>query len=280
MNNARDIAVIAYNRPDKLRRSLSSLDLTRVHVFIDGPSGYTDIKKVYHCGRVCEEFGVEYTLRKTNIGLPANVIMSVDHVLSYSNTVIVIEDDVVISTTAQRFLDFGLRKFSDDNEVVQIGLYNPVFYEQNGFVKLPRICSWGWATWRDRWNSIDFNVEGYSDHLIEIKDKMMPDMYLMLRNQYEGRFSAWVARADFSRALNNQTVVYPSVSLSKNFGADGSGINTPSTTKFDLYFGVDVDADELLSTEISSHEIIDEFNHFYRPSFKSRLRLWARSLGI
>lgn len=280
MHSTNDIAVIAYNRPDKLRRSLSSLDIERVHVFIDGPAGYKDIDAVLQCREVCKAFGVKYTLRRTNIGLPANVIMSVDHVLGHSETVIVIEDDVVISPVAQNFLDRALIQFAKDSDVVQIGLYNPVFSEEKGYVKLPRICSWGWATWRDRWRAIDFNVKEYSDRLFEAKDKMMPDMYLMLRNQYEGRFSAWVARADFSRALNNQTVVYPSVSLSKNFGADGSGLNTPQTTKFDITYGVTVAADKLLATEIPVHKIMHEFNDFYRPPFKSQLRLWARKFGI
>ena len=280
MSHCLDIAVIAYNRPDKLHQCLLSLDLSRVHVFIDGPSNSTEIDAVLQCGNLCEDLDAVYTIRKANVGLAANIIMSVDHVLSYSETAIVVEDDVIVSPCAKEFLDRALVKFFDDEDVLQIGLYNPAATEHHGYVKLPRICSWGWATWRSRWATIKFNILDHKGCLTENKDKIMPDMYLMIRNQYEGQFTAWVARADLSRAINNQVVVYPSINLSRNFGADGSGINTPSTTKFDVNYSDTVDVDQLLAFEIPTGDIISNFQKFYTPSVKSRLRLWARNVGV
>lgn len=286
MNTEKNIVVTAFNRPEKLENVLSSLPKERVTVYIDGPRNESDAEGINKTIDICVKTGVTYVARERNAGLAKSVISAVNETLSLFETAIVVEDDVIVSPAGLRFLEAALDHYRDDEDVFQVGLYLPPHVSVPGetvrAVKIPRICSWGWGIWRDRWASIDWNCAQYSKSIFKAKELEFGgrDMKTMIINQLEGRPTGWVARADFNRALLRRVCIYPTIGLTKNIGTDGSGVNTPKTDRYDLNAPIDFKGDIEVDVVLEYDSIRNDFESFYTRNLKSDLVVMLRRLGL
>ena len=102
-----------------------------------------------------------------------------------------------------------------------------------------RGCSWGWATWKDRWELVDWKLKNYYRERFDIKNQkqfmrggnLMPSM---LRAQMSGKIDSWYVRWAYEASKRNKYTVYPTKSLVRNIGLDGSGTHC-STDMHDKY---------------------------------------------
>lgn len=82
--------------------------------------------------------------------------------------VIALEDDTVPGRDFLRFCRWGLETYRDDKEVFSVCGYQRTPLDETGFrsavIREPWFTPWGWATWRDRWDSI--RGEWYPDHMV------------------------------------------------------------------------------------------------------------------
>jgi hypothetical protein len=90
--------------------------------------------------------------RNTNFGLARNITDGVTTVLARHESVIVVEDDIVVSPFFLRFMNEALQTYRDVPRVGSISGYclpltDPV--PETYFIR--GADCWGWATWRDRW---------------------------------------------------------------------------------------------------------------------------------
>lgn len=183
---------------------------------------------------------------KKNKGLAASVISGVTKVLTKYNKIIVLEDDLIVSTDFLNYMNDALNFYDEDKKIWSISGYGPKLhclekYDKDLYLS-PRGSSWGWATWQDRWDSIDWDLKEFTK-LKQTKQMRKQfelggdDMYKMLELQVFRKIDSWAIRWCFSQFLQNTYTVYPAKSkvvndgFNDNKGTHNSGKSTKWNTK-------------------------------------------------
>lgn len=276
------IAVFCYNRPEHLKRTISALqknvgaELSEVWFFSDGPVGEKDLALVEAVRVVLNNVQgfkkVRVLKSKENQGLAMTIIKGVRAVLEENPACIVLEDDLETSPYFLDFLNRGLSFYSDDPDVFSVSGYCPPIdipgdYEAEAY-RFPRINSWGWGTWRDRWNSVDWDVKGF-DTFISNKNAVKKlsgqgkDLPVMLLKQQTGTIGSWAVRFNQACFKAGRTNIYPVKSLVRNRGADGTGTHMKNSGK---YFTRLSEKPLQPQPAYENAEISKAFRNFYRPS--------------
>ena len=234
------IAVFAFRRPDHLRRCLAALSAangageSQLIVFCDGARDESEralVDRTREVARAASGFAsVEVIEAQRNKGLAASVIEGVTHVLAEHETVIVVEDDLVVSQDFLAFMNQGLSLYRDDKRVVSIHGFLPAVeapMPQSFFLR--GADCWGWATWREAWLNANFDGVDLLDQLRNHPDRSQFDFdgaypYLeMLQDQVDRAIDSWAIRWYASAFLDDRYTLHPGVSLVTNIGMEGSG---------------------------------------------------------
>ena len=243
------VVLLAYNRPEALRRTLAALaadDLaprTDLFIRIDGPKKEADAEKVKAVREVALAASgfctVDVGWEKKNRGLASSVIAGVDRVLEISDTVIVLEDDLVTHPGFLTFLNEGLERYADVPEVFSVCGYSNCVRMPSGYGFDAYFCSrsssWGWATWRNRWQSVDWSPTPASlqKHALAFNRWGGSDCAKMLREWMEGKNSSWAIRFCYSQFLQGKVSLFPTESLvDPSAGFDGDGTHCGSYNRF------------------------------------------------
>ena len=250
------VVLFAFNRPDALQRSLTALaaaDLaseTDLFIRIDGPRNEIDVEKtavVREVALAAQGFRhVEVLWADKNQGLGPSVIQGVEHILSFSETVIVLEDDLVVSRGFLVYMNRALRQYAGDVRVFSVSGYTnrvtlPEGYQFDAYFG-PRSSSWGWATWRDRWQSVDWNPTPASlqKNACSFNRWGGSDCSKMLRDWMEGRNHSWAIRFCYSQFLLGKTSLFPVRScVDPSAGFEGDGTNCRKYNRFKFNFDPD-----------------------------------------
>ena len=243
------VVLFAFNRPDTLRVTLDALaanDLaseTRLFIRLDGPRNEAEADLVSAVREVaCRAHGfksVDVVGSDKNRGLATSVIAGVEEILAFSEEVIVMEDDLVTHPEFLTFLNAALDRYRDDPAVFSVCGYSsdvrvPAGYGYDAYF-CPRSSSWGWATWRDRWRSVDWNPTPASLklHARAFNRWGGSDCTAMLRAWSEGRNSSWAIRFCYSQFLQGKVSLFPVLSLvNPSAGFDGRGTHFKSYSRF------------------------------------------------
>jgi hypothetical protein len=167
------------------------------------------------------------------------------------------------------------------------GIIIPVGYHFTTYLA-PRIGSWGWATWRHRWESVDWEVKDFDSFFRDGETRRAfeaggNDLPTMLMKQKAGLINSWAVRFEYARFQARALTVYPVVSLVKNLGADGSGTHMSRSKKY-LSPTVDfINADRFSPPDYTEAKFVRHFKHFYNTSwfrcginFFKRINYWLK----
>lgn len=248
------ITLFCFNRPDLFQRTLTALsrnllaDKTSLTIFCDGPRHEKDepgTRAVRELAKKAQGVAsVEVVERPKNMGCAASIIDGLTEMFCLHEQLIVIEDDIVTSPYTLRFLSEGLAHYADNEQVFNIAAWTPphiarkiaVDYPYDVYA-IPRFnCSGGWASWRDRFQDIDWSVKDYqifknSPQLRKAFNAGGDDLSLMLDDQMQGKIDAWDIRADYARFKKNMLGINPVRSYALNIGM-GSGTHTTTATTY------------------------------------------------
>jgi glycosyltransferase involved in cell wall biosynthesis len=282
MSEKYPVAIFCYNRPEHLRRTIDALRQNEgageslVYFFSDGPAADKDREAVKAVRAILDDvrgFGeVRIVKNDVNQGLATSVIKGVTKVLAESPACIVMEDDLETSPWFLDFMNKGLAVYADDPAVFSVSGYCPPIcvpkdYSAEGF-RFPRINSWGWGTWRDRWEKVDWEVKDF-DRFISDKEAVKQlshqgkDLPVMLLKQQTGKIGSWAVRFNQACFRERKTNVYPVKSLVRNIGADGSGTHMDASGKY--YTPLCQEPLQPLPAYENAF-ISRAFRRFYRPS--------------
>lgn len=247
------IAIFAFNRPDLLQRTLTALaandlaDKASVTFFCDGPRHEKDepgTRAVRELAKKAQGFAaVEVVERSKNMGCAASVIDGLTEMFRLHEQLIVIEDDIVTSPYTLRFLSEGLARYADNERVFNIAAWTPPNIAPNlpanypyDVYAIPRFNCWGWASWRDRFQDIDWAVQDYqefknSPQLRRLFNAGGEDLALLLDMQMAGKINSWAIRADYARFKKNMVGINPMRSYTLNIGM-GSGTHTTTASTY------------------------------------------------
>lgn len=207
--NLAPIVVFGFNRPKQFEETLKSLSKcfkasqSQVYIFIDGPRDSTDSEVVLEVINVAMNFKDAFkkmilSKRDKNAGLAKSVIEGVTSVLHYHPNVIVLEDDLTVSKDFIVYMNKALDYYSCFSNVSSISgfsmgiKYNNSTYD-NFFHGRP--CSWGWGTWKTRWDVIDWKYQPKSFHqrlLLRLKTfKYGQDIFRMYNQNCHEKINSW-----------------------------------------------------------------------------------------
>jgi len=282
MQELAPIVLFVYNRPWHTKKTIEALRNNELagesdlFIFADNTADEKNRESVDSVRRYVKTIDgfktVNIVERETNFGLAKNVISGVTEVIDRYNKVIVLEDDIVCSRIYLSYMNKLLSYYRANEKVYSVTGYTfpikiPVEYKYDVYFSL-RASSWGWGTWKDRWETVDWEVKDYDNFIINpehIKSFNTggDDLTLMLRNQVEGKIDSWSIMWSYAHFKNNSYCVFPTKSRLENIGADGSGIHTDRTKKYDVL--LNEDETKLILTEeiILNDEIILNFQKFF-----------------
>lgn len=294
------IAFFCFNRADKTEQVLNALRAnnlaaeSEIFIFCDGPRNIKDlphIKAVHAVVDKLEGFKkIHVVKREVNHGSQFSIIFGIHSVLENHDSIIVVEDDILTSKDFLTFINQGLEFYKDEQNVWCVSGLNfhenlinfPPNYSEDVFFVHGKTSSWGWGTWKDRWQKIDFEIKDYESFaknkkLIKAFNRAGGNMFDMLRMQKENRISAWDIQMSYSMFKKNAYTVHSTKPLLKNIGFDGSGTHTTSNqnlANFEFDEGSNFKFKNL--SEITDNALAEKaYLSFQRDPFF--LVKWARS---
>ena len=255
VHNLAPIIVFAFNRPEALRNTIHSLlrnteaQESELYVFVDGarpdkPGETEKVKDVQEYVKSIKGFkNVHYTFSERNKGLGASIIQGVTAVINQYGKVIVLEDDLVFSENFLAFMNEGLRRYERESRVFSVCGYGNKVKVPDGYAGDAYFCarssSWGWATWADRWNSVDWELKDWDKYARMRKAFNRwggSDCFGMLKDWKQGKNQSWAIRFCFSQFLQDKWSLFPVTSKVRNDGFDGMGTNCKRWSRFRYVF--------------------------------------------
>ncbi len=290
------IVLFTYNRPHHTRKTVEALlknplaFASHLYIFSDEAKAPEDQDAVHLVRTYLKNIrgfkSVTPVFHNQNKGLATSIIEGVSEVFKTYEKVIVLEDDLETSPHFLSYMNDALNYYVP-NKIWSIAAYTPnikipIDYAYNTYLA-HRNCSWGWATWKQNWESTDWDVKDFKDFFID-KNKRQQferggnDLSIMLLKQQQQIIHSWSVRFNYAAYINNLPSVYPTQSHINNMGTDGSGTNMKKSGKYDseLVSGASTDfiycPDHFIYDEIGS-----SFKQFYNTSMYRRVINWYKT---
>ena len=249
------IILFAFNRLESLKATVASVlrnseaAESDLYVFVDGVRSnkrgeLEKVREVQEYVKTISGFNsVNYTFAKHNKGLGPSIIAGVTEVINRYGRAIVLEDDLILSQNCLSFMNQGLDKYEKELKVFSVCGYSNKVKVPKGYLADSYFCvrssSWGWATWADRWNSVDWDLRDWKKYEV-MKSAFNrwggSDCFGMLQDWKEGRNKSWAIRFCFSQFLQKKMSLFPIVSKVNNDGFDGDGTNCKKYNRFKFEF--------------------------------------------
>ena len=246
------IVLFVYNRPVHTKQTIEALaknDLaieSDLVIYSDAPKDEAAVNGVTEVRTIIKETigfkSVKIIEREENWGLADSIIDGVTKIINQYGRVIVLEDDLITNQYFLKFMNDCLDLYLKDDRIWSISGYTlPIYNDSvmdNDTYLLMRSWSWGFATWCDRWGTINWDHSYYSK---KIKDRRVrkkiikhvgEDLILMMRKQINGYIDSWYVRWQISQAINDKYCVYSRDGFVDNIGNDGSGSHCGISNKF------------------------------------------------
>ena len=244
------IVIFVYNRADHFIQTYNALAACKeakkseLFIFSDGTkseAGAAKVNEVRAAVAAVKNSGdfrsVTVTESPVNKGLAASVIAGVTEVINKYGKVIVVEDDCAVSPLFLGYMNNALDFYENNKKIGSIAGYTPMLnlpddYKRDVFAAY-RSCSWTWATWKDRWEGIDWELKDIKDFykspkLIRKLNSNGSDRFMRLYRQTKGNGSSWSVRFGAHLVKNDLLTVYPRYSYNSNIGCDESGVHSKS----------------------------------------------------
>ena len=169
---------------------------------------------------------------RMNKGMARSVIDGVTLVLQQHESIIVLEDDLVVSPDFLTFMNSAIESYQSRSDIWSISGYTPKLkeiekFDPKGVFLVPRAQCWGWATWRDRWETVDWDVEDFNKlshnkKLRESFDMGGNDLFRTLEMERRERIESWAVRWAYAASKQNKWTVNPMLSKVQNIGLKSS----------------------------------------------------------
>lgn len=215
----------------------------------------------------------------TNKGLANSIIEGVTDVINQYGKVIILEDDIVVSENFLAYMNQALDYYKINKKIFSVSGYTipvraSIDYKFDVYCFL-RASSWGWATWIDRWQDIDWQVKDYSDFRKNKKansefDQGGKDLSGMLKRQMNGEINSWAIRWCYHQFKAKTLTVYPVISKVQNIGFNMEASNTNSYNRNYTTLDRELKTQFNMPSEVILEEsFVKQFQYFY--SVKSRI---------
>jgi hypothetical protein len=241
MSEYAPIILFVYNRPWHTRQTVEALKAnelasqSNLFIYADGEKTSNDPKVAEvrtYIKSIAGFKSITIVERDKNWGLADNIVDGVTSIVNQYERIIVLEDDLVTSKGFLKYMNDGLDLYYKDERVAGISgfqIKSNISIPKSSFLSKP--TSWGWAVYRESWNSITFDD---NDLLKKILNSDLSkfnfkhnNVYLkMLENKVKNKNNSWAICFYASIFLQNKLFLYPSKSFVMNIGFDELATHT------------------------------------------------------
>ncbi len=241
------ICLFTYNRLSETKQTVEALknnflasesDLFIISDGAKNPENEIKVNTVRNYIRQIDGFkSVEIIESKENLGLAKSIIDGVSDVINKYKKVIVLEDDLITSTNFLTFMNQCLDYYEKEDKIFSISGFGhkiklPDDYHYDVFLR-GRNYSWGWATWLDRWQTIDWEIKDwdtFKNNKSEIKsfNGHGSDLFKLLKGSIEGKNNSWAIRFGYNQFKQGKFTIVPYLSKIRNdgYGTDATHCKT------------------------------------------------------
>lgn len=302
------IVLFVYNRPKHTELTLNSLSANELakestlYIFSDGPKEEADIKTLSDIALVRKIIWSKLWCKEVNIiesdsnkGLANSIYSGVSEIIDKYGKAIVIEDDLMFSDSFLIFMNKALNHYENHKSVFSISGYSlpgsllkiPDDYLYDVYVNL-RNSSWGWATWKDRWGKVDWELHDYPDVIKDVNIqqamcRMGDDIAITMHRRQKEQLDVWAVIFTFAHFTNHAVSIAPVISFVNNTGLDGSGINCSISKKYRNIKLNDKKEFVFLNVLYEDKRIINSICNAYtnvkRPVWQKIINRISRALG-
>ena len=169
MSEIAPVLLIFFNRPTLLQpvfEQIRAAKPRKLYLAQDGPRPGVaeDAEKIQACRRIVEhidwECEVHQRYAKTNAGCGQGPYQAIDWAFQSEDSLIVLEDDCIASSSFFPFCSEMLERYRDDDRIFLItgcNLELQTTDQQASYFFGLSGTNWGWASWRRNWGKMDFS---------------------------------------------------------------------------------------------------------------------------
>ena len=292
-----EVILMTYNRPyhtKKVLEGIKSEGFKKLKIYLDKAISKNDLVKQKKIKSIVNSIDwAECVLieREESLGLAKSITSAISETLLENDAVIVIEDDCVPQTGFKRFMEETLITFKNQKKVRSICGYTYPCFNPNliseDILYLDRFCPWGWATWKDRWQEFNYNLETIisqiNNYELSIKDLDKDiDAYLSDERFVKSNMDIWSLNWILVHYLTETLTIYPKHSLVENIGFDGSGIHSSNSKIFNVTINgqFSIDYSKIVSNKIYiNKEVNNKIKRFLEINSKMTMELNKISKG-
>ena len=246
------IVLFLYNRPDHTKLTLNALannkeaSNSELFIYCDGlkpdssEKDQDNVQAVRHIANQENRFKkVNVIYREENLGLANSIISGVTEIVNQFGRIIVLEDDIVVSSSFLKYMNYALDYYQDNEKIASIHGYSFPINNLPDFYFLKGTDCWGWASWKRAWNYFEADGIVLYDKLINSDKGYDFNFYNsynylgMLSDQIQNKNDSWAIRWYASAYLNDMLTLYPGKTFVLNIGFDGSGTHSDSNDYYE-----------------------------------------------
>ncbi len=222
------LILFVYNRPEETRRTVEALlrnplaKQTHLYIFSDAAKDSEHEESVERVRRYISDIHgferIEIRFADQNKGLSRLIIEGVNEIILCYEKVIVLEDNLIVASDFLDYMNQCLNLYNDRKDIWSIAGYTPpiVFpaYFPNDVFLFGRASSHGWATWLDRWKTVDWQIKDFQQvkrnkTLRQEFNRTGNDMYRILDLHMMGRVNSWIIRFCYAQFKVGAFTIYP-----------------------------------------------------------------------
>lgn len=294
------VCLFTYNRLQETRQTVEALLVnflakeTELFIFSDGPKNELNKSKVVLLREYLKTItgfkSVEIIESSENKGLANSIIYGVSHILEKYEKVIVLEDDLITTPNFLNFMNDGLDFYEQDKKIQSISAYSLSLKDKTQDVYFQtRPGSWGWATWKNRWNPEIFNKAAIKSVVMDnpvilkqFKQKCGNDISKMLNDNLLNKNDSWYVRWAFDHFLKNNYTVFPAYSYVQNIGfaREGTHCKGINTHKSELV-QENKRSSDFINFQVPDQQVTRQFLYYFTKQHKiiTRLNLLKTKAG-
>lgn len=284
------IILFVYKRLDCTQKCIEALkknelcEASDLYIFSDAAANAQDIVKVdavrSYIMNISGFKNITTIIAEENKGLANSIISGVSQIIEKHGKAIVLEDDLVVSKNFLIFMNKALSYYENEEQIASISGFTlpinlPSDYSYDVYFT-KRSFSWGWATWHNRWEKVDWDVSDYNSFSTDKQkqknfNQMGSDLSPMLKKQMQNQINSWAIRWCYHQYKNQMLNIFPVQSkvLNEGFNLDATH-SSLNNTRYKTYMGKEDQTDFVFTEDKRINEkIIDQFlKHF---SIKTRV---------
>jgi hypothetical protein len=287
--NLSPICLFTYNRLAETKKTIEALKgnflagESEIYIYSDGWKNMNSKPKVELVRQYLNNIKGFKTItiieREENFGLAKSIISGVSEIIKEHRKVIVLEDDLITSKNFLSYMNKSLDFYERSNKIWSIsGFSFRMEYPQDYIYDVAlgiRASSWGWGTWYDRWDRIDWSISDYASFQKDKKAQKKfkaggSDILKMLNDQQKGKIDSWAIRFCYHQFINQMFDVYPVRSTIVNIGFSQNATNTIGMSK---RFKTELDNSNNTSFRFTEEMTVDEN---ILSQFRNRFSIYTR----